>query len=75
MFMSTLQQHQPLQQTTSSHSSHRQEVDDLARSNQVLSDTISRVEERNRVMQSKLDAAKSTQRALKHAVAMQCKFC
>lgn len=48
--MSTLQQTHKPSQLTSSHFENRQEVDDLAKSNQTLSDTISRVEERNRVL-------------------------
>lgn len=45
------------------------------RTNQKLSETISNIEERNRVLTQKVNSVKIYQRVIKHALAMQCKFC
>ena len=49
--------------------------EDLMRTNQSLSQTISNVEERNRLLSQKVNSVKIYQRVFKHAISMQCKFC
>ena len=50
-------------------------MEDLMKTNQSLSETISNVEERNRQLQTKVSTVKIYQRVFKHAISMQCKFC
>jgi hypothetical protein len=45
------------------------------RTNTRLTETIARMEEKNRDLESKLVVAKLHQRAFKHSISMQCKFC
>ena len=49
--------------------------EELMRANQNLSDTIAKVEERNRQLTQKVNSVKIYQRVFKHAISMQCKFC
>lgn len=69
------QQQQNSIQTIEVPTQNRKEIEELTRSNQRLSDTVSRIEERNRALQQKVDAHKVNSRVLKHALSMQCKFC
>ena len=45
------------------------------KTNQILSETLSGVENRNAMLSQKVNAVKIYQRVFKHALSMQCKFC
>ena len=51
------------------------ESEEIVRANARLTETIARVEDKNRDLENRLAIAKLYQRAFKHSISMQCKFC
>ena len=54
---------------------NQKESEELLRTNARLTESISRLEDKNRDLEGRLAQAKIHQRAFKHSLAMQCKFC
>ncbi len=51
------------------------DYEDIIKSDQLLSDTIKSVEDRNQQLNAKLSSLKIVQRVFKHSLSMQCRFC